>query len=202
LNTDAFYNLKYFSDHFKGVNYIKDARHRMAWCELLKGNTDAYYKTLNLITERGNVLSDSDKAAQNAATQRTIPHVELLKARLLMDGGYLTEAMNILLSIKESDLTKAEDRTEHMYRRGRIYHLQGKIEEAKLYYQKSIDSGKSLPVYFAANAAMELGSIYEQEQNFEKAKYYYKLSLAMPDSDFKNSIDIRSKAGLQRIGAA
>lgn len=200
LNTEAYHNLKYFSDYFKGVNYIKDARHRMAWCALLKGKRDEYLKALPLILERGNTLSDSDKSAQWAATKKLVPHTELLKARLLMDGGYLQEAMQVLIGLGEEHLNTAEHKTEQLYRRGRIYHLQSKTEEAKVYYEKSIAVGKDLPVYFAANAAMELGSIYEKEGNKEQAKYYYKLSLSMPDSDFKNSIDVRSKAGLQRIG--
>jgi hypothetical protein len=46
---------------------------------------------------------------------------------------------------------------------------------------------------------MELGTIYEGKKDYTKAATYYRMSLNMPESDFKNSIDIRSKAGLQRV---
>ncbi len=201
LNTAASYNLKYFSDHFKGVNYIKDARHRIAWCSLLNGSVPDYLNSLKLILERGNTLSDSDKSAQRVAEKKVIPHTGLLRVRLLMDGGYLKDALQALDAIDKDGLNKPEFKTEYDYRKGRIYHLQGNTTEAEKYYLISIENGKTLPLYYAANAAMELGTIYESEKKYQQAAQYYKISLDMPDSDFKNSIDVRSKAGLQRIQA-
>ncbi len=202
LNTDAYYNLKYFSENFQGVNYLKDARNRMAWCALLNGRMQDYFILLEKVTEGGNTLSDSDKAAQNAAKQKSVPDIELLKARLLMDGGYFNQALSVIDKININSLNKPELLTEYQYRKGRIYHLKGDISDAINYYTSCIESGRAVPVYFAANAAMELGNIYAANQNYELAKKYYKMSLAMPDSDFKNSIDVRSKAGLQRIEAS
>ena len=199
LNTDARYNLKYFSDHFKGVNYLKDARHRIAWCALINGDQTAYLDNLISILKHGNTLSDSDKSAQKIAERKIIPHAGLLKARLLMDGGYLTDAMFVLNSIASKELSTTAMQTEYSYRKGRIFHLQGKHDEAILQCMMSIEKGKNLNEYFAANAAMELGTIYEGKKDYTKAATYYRMSLNMPESDFKNSIDIRSKAGLQRV---
>ena len=49
------------------------------------------------------------------------------------------------------------------------------------------------------NAALQIGLIYEKQGNKEKAKQYFNKCLNMPDCDYKSGIDIKAKAGLERV---
>ena len=55
------------------------------------------------------------------------------------------------------------------------------------------------PYYFAANAALQLGIIYEKQADFKKAAEYYELAQSMENVEYKNSINQKAKAGLNRI---
>ena len=49
---------------------------------------------------------------------------------------------------------------------------------------------------------MQIGFIYEKQQNYEEALGWFKTCIAMKDHDYKNGIDQRAKAGIDRCGAA
>ena len=57
------------------------------------------------------------------------------------------------------------------------------------FYKEAIQRGSKLSIYFAANAALELGNIYYDQKNYKEAKRYYQICLEMPNSDHKNSIE-------------
>ena len=199
LDYNAETYLAHFCTNFKGSNYLKDAFLRRGWIKLLQGNEQGYLDMLKNIPGRGITLTDSDKGAEQAAKSKVIPNVLLLKSRLLMDGGYYQQALNQLVGKTANDFSTPEDKTEFAYRAGRIYDLMGNKEKAIAFYKESIQRGSKLPVYFAASAALELGNIYFAQGNKEEAKRYYQTCLDMPNSDFKNSIDVKAKAGLQRV---
>lgn len=124
----------------------------------------------------------------------------LLKARLLFDGGYYTKAHDLLKSIKP---TKAfdtlKDKLEYIYRLGRVHHKMEDYENAIKLYESTIEIGEKLSYYFAANSALELGNLYESQNDYEKAKIYFEKCLEMKDHEYENSLSQKAKAGLLRI---
>lgn len=199
LDPDAEIHLADFCSRFNGSNYIKDAFLKRAWVRLLQNDTKGYLRMLDNIPNRGITLTDSDKAAQKIAKEKSIPNVLLLKARLLMDGGYYQPAMQLLAGKSAADFPKAEDKIEFTYRAGRIFQLTGNNEKALTFFNETIQRGGSLPIYFAAAAALESGNIHERQGNFEQARQFFQRCIAMPGSEQKNSIDVKAKAGLQRV---
>ena len=77
--------------------------------------------------------------------------------------------------------------------------MTGKADSALLYYRRAIDKGKDIPRYFAANSALESAKIYEAKGEKDKAKYYYNLCLSFPNHEYKNGLDQKAKAGLNRL---
>ena len=53
--------------------------------------------------------------------------------------------------------------------------------------------------YFAANAALKIGQIYESEKEWKQAAKYYNLCLEMDFDEYSNSILAKAKDGLERI---
>jgi tetratricopeptide (TPR) repeat protein len=188
----------HFLSNFKGQNYIKDAWQKIAWADLIENDTLGYKKNIQQVLRHGGTFIDADKHAEKLAKSEDIPNIELLKARLLFDGGYYKEAEEILFSIIDSEIPLAE-RVEKNYRLGRIGHTTNNYKKAKKYYKITIETGSDLTLYFAANAALKLGNIYELEKNNALASHYYNLCLDLDFDEYRNSIRVRAKQGLKRV---
>ena len=200
LDSDCNASFIRFISNFKGKNYIKSAYQKLAWSEIIKGNVIGYRTYMQKVKENGFAESDEDKQAQKEAESELLPNVKLLKARLLCDGGYYKEALAALVENYDSDdfVTK-RDQLEFPYRLGRIYHLWKKTEQAIPYYKLTIENGKKSNYYFAANAALQLGLIYESRGDKEKAKLAFEDCLKLPKEEYANSLDAKARSGIQRV---
>jgi tetratricopeptide (TPR) repeat protein len=182
----------------KGANYIKDANLHLGWVSLLKGDTGAYTAFMNKVKSAGYTYQEKDKQALNEAGE-SMPNKELLKARLLFDGGYYNKALEELKDSKGDSFASARDKTEYYYRLGRINDELGKDDIALTSYQNAINTGKNLKYYFAANSALQIGKIYEKKANFLKAKAFFNVAIQMKNHDYESSIETQAKAGIKRI---
>ncbi|MCX2573720.1 tetratricopeptide repeat protein [Pedobacter sandarakinus] len=196
LNAGAYFNR--FLQANKGVSYIKDANLHLAWISLLKGDRSGYSTFANKALNSGYLYNEKDKQAKNEAAA-PVPLPELLKARLLFDGGYYTRALSILADKSISDFTTEKDKTEFNYRLGRIYDELGKEDQAVAAYQAAINSGSNLKYYYAANAALQLGKIFEKKRNNPKAKEAFNTAISMKNHEYESSIESQAKAGLKRL---
>ena len=88
---------------------------------------------------------------------------------------------------------------EYNYRMGRIYQESGNNDKALVYFSQAIHTGINQPWYFAANAALQEGMIYEEMQDFINAEKYYRLVLSMNFEEYKTSLCQKAKAGLHRL---
>ncbi len=194
---DNYFSL--FVHQFHGINYIKDAWRKRAWLAFLNGDSIGYRQYLDSLLTRGATLVDADKDAQSEAKSGQFPNANLLRARLLFDGGYYNRSRQVLDTMSLKNLTQAEQ-VERLYRYGRIAHRLQLWKEAKQQYLKSLVQGSNLPRYFAANAALKLGQIYESEDSLSNAKNYYRQCLQLNFDEYRNSIRGKAKEGLERIG--
>ncbi len=180
-------------------NFKKASLQRKAWQYLIKGNTEFYRKVISLIPSVGQAETDADKQAELEAATGKVPNIILLKARLLFDGGYYQQAIG-LMKDEERDvasLTKVE-KVEFYYRMGRIYDEMGSDSNAIKYYNMTIAEGEGLQEYFAANAALKLGNIYEERKNYAMANNFYKKCMEMRFTEYRNSITQKAKVGFDR----
>lgn len=199
LDDDANVYLLRFIEHYPGRNFIKDAYQKLAWSYLLSGNKDAYYAYMDLCKTRGNTVVGSDQSAMNEATNGEIPAIDLLKARLLFDGGRFEDAYDKLKNKQYSDFFSQKNRLEFTYRMGRILQKLGRTEEALSNYQKTIEMGSKEPWYFACRSALEQGIIYEENGQTELAKKAYSTCLDISPEDHKTGLHQQAKAGLRRL---
>ena len=190
----------YFLQNFTGQNFIKDAWQKLAWIAILRNDTLAYYRARQHVLSEGTNKIDTDKSAELYAKRGTIPNAEMLKSRLLFDGGYYNKAQNILINQANNNLTPTE-KVEKDYRLGRIAHQLHNYSAAKNYYLSTIETGSYLPDYYAANAALKLGNIYEVENDSIRAAHYYNICLHLDFDEYRNSIRGKAKQGLKRMSA-
>ena len=199
LDTDAASYFKKFIAACKGENHIKSSYQKIAWCYLLQGDTVNYLHFIELAGKLGETTIDADKQAKKEQESKRIPNTKLLRPRLLFDGGYYQKAWDEMNKLTENSFTNPEDKTEYLYREARIYDEWGKPDSAIIYYDKAINKGKDIPRYFAANSAFETGKIYEARGDKQKAKDYYNLCLTFKEHEYKNGLDQKAKAGLNRL---
>lgn len=182
----------------KGVNYVKDSNLHLGWIALLKGNSAGYTTYMSKVRALGFTYNERDKQALNEANS-SVPDLLLLKARLLFDGGYLYKSLAVIANNKSADFKSGKDKTEFNYRLGRIYDDLGKDDEALIYYQSAISLGKNLKYYYAANAALLVGKIYENKGNPTLAKASYNTAIAIKNHEYENSIETKAKAALSHL---
>ncbi len=186
-----------FLDHFNGINYKQDALRKLAWIKLLDDDMTGYVEYMDMVKSIDGGLVDADKQALREANQGIPPQVDLLKARLLFDGGYHEKALDHLIHA-QSVLT-ANDYLEYHYRLGRIYHEMKFYDDATLHYNKTINLGAANPAYYAANAALKLGEIFEKQGNIEQAEACFNKCLGMKPEEYRSSIQQKARAGISRL---
>lgn len=189
-----------YTNHHTGSNYIKSAYQRLAWLSLIKGDQHAYRFYMSQVLQHGTTFVDEDRQAQTEAEDSALPNIRLLKARLLFDGGYFEAALEILdnETIK-TDISSQKDSVEFVYRKARIFHEWNNVSLAKDLYMETIEQGSNLSYFFAGNAALQLGLLYESEENYLQAAYYYNLCLNMRFTEYRKSIQHKARAGSRRV---
>lgn len=201
LNENSEKYLKDYIQNYQGKNYKKTALQRLAWWSFINDDHAAYKNYLKRVKEEGNTLLDSDKSALKEAKmleEGFLPNKFLLKARILFDGHYYSEALEELKKLDKSDLNQAY-LLEYHYRMGRIYHEMGGDDLAIEAYQLAINEGAESERYFAGKAALKIGEIEELRSNFTKARNAYEKCLELDFSEYRRGIRAKAKAGLQRI---
>jgi hypothetical protein len=196
LDFDAQKSYQKYISTFGGTNYITDAKRKIAWIYLLQGDQETYLLLMTALKIDENRTIDIDKQAVKEATSRKTPHLDLLKTQLLFDGGYYDEALQV---IAHKTFDSEAHTLEQLYRMARIFDEQKNHEQARIYYQKTIEKGKNANSYFAANAALKIAEYYETTYNYSEAKTYYNLCLKMNPTEYRTSIHQKAKAGLSRL---
>jgi tetratricopeptide (TPR) repeat protein len=189
----------FFLRNYHGINSIKSAYQKLAWIALLKNDTINYKSNLHLCSITGRALLDEDKDAQYEAESGEMPNTILLMSRLLFDGGYYQRALSLLAGKPLSEFPRFRDQLEITYRLGRIMQMTGNYQKAIQDYEITIQNGSTSKWHFAGNSAIMLGNIYEEQKQYGKAIKYYELCISMDFEQYKNSLDQKAKASIDRI---
>lgn len=191
--------MQYVSKH-TGHTYKAAAYQKIAWCGLLQGNDQQYLQYIQLCNKSTFMNSDEDMQAVKEFNSQYIPNTTLLKARLLFDGGHYNAALDVLLKqLPSAFITRHQDIIEFEYRIARVNQGLGEYDKALRYYDLVIAHAKTFPYYYAANAALNAGLLCEKHNNAEKAIEYYKACLLMQPGEYKKSMHLKAKAGINRL---
>ncbi len=198
LDPDAHVYLERFLQDFKGKYYVKDVLLKLSWFYYLQGDEQKAAAYRARILRNGETEADADKQALKDARSGKWPDKTLLKARLFTDGGFYGAALKALQGVSSANFSTPEDKCELAYRLGRIYDGLGRKEEAVAAYLTALKTGEHLKEYFAARAALQVGYIYEAKGQCPVAISYYQKCLSLKGHEYKNSLDQRAKAGIER----
>jgi TolA-binding protein len=82
---------------------------------------------------------------------------------------------------------------------GRITQMLKNYDKAIVYFIETVEKGKSSSNYYACNAALQLGIIYEDLKQNTAAKKYYNICLDLYPDDYSDIFHGKAKAGLLRM---
>ncbi len=182
----------------KGKNYLKQAYYRLFIVYQLSGDTKQAQIYLQKCKENGQTILEADRFANRFANKDRIPDNSLIKARLMVDGGYYQEALNCLMDA--NFYTERTDQLEFYYRKARIFHKMEKINQAITAYKKLILLSKPEDnSYFAPNSCLQLAYIYRIQHKNDLVRYYFEKALTYDEHEYKDSIDNKAKAGLNQL---
>ncbi len=199
LDVDADVHIEKYIDLYRGKNYLKEAHQKLAWHYLILGKEQIYLNNMKLCLNRGDDVLDSDKTAEAEAKSGEMPNPTLLKARLLFDGGYYERAYDCLDNNPLPENASFKFKLEYTYRLGRILHRMDHFDDALENYKLTISEGKTSSYFYACNAALQCGLIYEKEKEYDLSKKYFLLCLSMKPSNYKTSLHQKAETGLQRL---
>ncbi len=191
--------LKQFTLKNNAVHYRHYAWHKLSWTFALKGDMENYQEARQKVMDAGEPYLDADRQALSEARDTLPLNIGLLKARLLFDGGDYSGALEVLDMSSGIFLHNKRDSIEYPYRKARILDRLEERSRAMISYKKVIAEGSEQSWYFAPNAALQLGIIYEEEREYDLALEYYRKCLKINESSYKQSIDYKARQGIRRI---
>lgn len=189
-------HLERYLNQNKNGDLVKSTYHKLAWYYLIQDDEEQYVAYMGKVKKEGNATLSADQQALKEAEDGIIPDADLLRARLLFDGGYYQKALAIL---EEKEYEQNHLQLELIYRKGRIHHAMTDVRQAERYYLSTIEEGSKQPYFYAANAALNLAQLYEAQGNKAKARVYYQRSLSLDGHEYETSISQKAKAGLERV---
>jgi tetratricopeptide (TPR) repeat protein len=198
-DSDAAVHLQKYVDHFKGINYIKEAYQKLAWNALLINDLDSYKNFMLQCKSVGGLFMDGDKQANREAKSGIMPDPTILRGRLFFDGGYYNKALTTFNSKKVTDFSNNALKLEYLYRLGRVYQMTGRRQEAVDAFFKTIQDGRDKPFYYACSSALQMGIIYEEGAQIAEARKYYQICLDINPPEFGDGLHLKAKTGLNRL---
>lgn len=196
LDADADAPLLLFLQEYPGQNNVKAANRYLSWHYYLRANSKLSEKYRKQTLQAGTDRAGADKQALIDVANAYNMH--LLKAQLYFDGGYYQRALDAL-SGGVDEFDKKKEQIEYYYRLGRIYQQMEEPLQAIQSFKKLFLFTESNNTYEAANAALQLGMIYEALNKPEESRTYYNRALANSGFPFEDGIHQKAKAGLSRL---
>lgn len=196
---DAQQHIRNFLVLTKGQHYIKDAYQKLAWHSLLRNDRSGYLDYMQQVLIKGSADTDEDRQAMREAEKREIPHPDLLRCRMLFDGGYYERAGQILTEDLYNSLVHRAHRLEYLYRKGRVLHALKSYAEALHYYTLTITAGENEPYHFSCSAAYHCGLIHETLGSEGAAQRYYLICLQINPEVYATSIHQKARTALSRM---
>ncbi len=199
LDVTSILDLYQFYTHSEGKNYQKSVLQKMSWYYVIFKNESkaTYYKMQ--ISSVGKNINEEDKQAMRYSS-KDLPHEQLLKIRLLYDGGYVNKAQAVAVEIDVKSLENIQLKAEYCYRRGRIMEKLGQWDNAIKLYEACTLYGADSDEYYASFASIYLGDFYLKQGRKIEAKKFYERALGFKNNkEYVSAAKNRALEGLHQL---
>jgi hypothetical protein len=183
----------------KKREYLKEEYYNLALCYLLEGKTDKYEQTCKTVEHIGMDLNERDREALYDARLDYLPNLDLVKARLSLAGGYDQVFLKMLAQYEANPSDLLPHQLEYHFLKGQYDVRKGKRYDAINQFKWVIEHGEDEDYYFASEASLLLGTLYQNINQVSLAKEYYKLALKLYRSDFYEYIEDKARKAEKKL---
>lgn len=197
LNDSCETYLQKFKQNQSNKHDILYVNLKLSWHYYMQNNFDSV-NSLIKDSQLLKAITNNDKQALYEFKNKNNWDTEIIKARVLFDGGNHKAALEVLLK-KQKTIEKHNGgrNTEVNYRLARIYHDLQQYDKALKLYGLVVNSKTEKQFYYSAYAAYYSGHIYETINNCKLAIESYKKCLNLDSPIYQESIH---RKALHRIG--
>ncbi len=189
LDTNCRGYLHTFLDNQKEGQYHKEINYQLALSFLIDGDLDGFEFFKSKSKESGNEITERDREAVCDYSKKYIPDANLIRAGLLLDGGYFYKAKYELEKVRTSiDSREIQYKLHYLFLLGQMEYEKGNDSKAITYFNDVIKLGKKENYSFASHASLLLANIYEKS-NADEAYEYYKQAKDLWNSGYYDYIE-------------
>ncbi|MFA6400241.1 MAG: tetratricopeptide repeat protein [Salinivirgaceae bacterium] len=192
--------LQLFLKNQENNNQVTYARLKLSWYFLLTNQLKPADSLLALIRQSPISKVWTDQQAKYEAVHAVDWLPEIIKSRLLFDGGDYSNSINVLLSLKKSIHTfNQSQKLEYAYRLARAYHKVGEPSKAIPFYQMALNSNLDYEFYYPAYSAFYLGELFKNSNESSFAIKYYNKCLQLDSPIYKAEIHRKAKTEKENL---
>jgi hypothetical protein len=180
-------------------NYKKEITYKLALSYLVRGDENKFKFYRDIARDQGEEITERDREAGYDCELKYTPDISLTKSKLLLEGGYFNRFEDNMSKFSISQNTPLPYQLEYWLLSARYNLHQEQFAEAETALLKVIEKGKNEDYYFAAEAALLLGTYYREKNNPEEAKKYLDLCLNLYESEYYEYIEEMAKRELKKI---
>jgi tetratricopeptide (TPR) repeat protein len=199
LDDNAGYYFSRYLSHIEKEEYVKEMNYNLALFSLINNNRLKYKEYCEIVRSEGKDINERDREALYDASLDYFPDVNLVKARLLLDGGYFTEFEEAIKLYQSTNNELLPYKLEYLFLMGKFYALSDNNNHAINQFTKVIELGKDEDYYFASEAALRLGVIYKRMGKIELAKQNFDKSIKLYKSNYYEYIEDKATKGLKSL---
>ncbi len=178
-------------------DFVKDAWYKSGLAWWLEGNRTEAQKAFEKTLSAGSDETEADRYAHKHAA-RSLPDPQILRIRLLTDGGYYIRAESLLQNINPQDFEGRAEQTEIVYRTARLAHLTKDTVRAIAAYKNTLVLQADRSLYFAPNACLQLGYLLTPS-NPDLARYWFEKVKEYRGYEYEKGIERKAQAALNQL---
>ena len=199
LDSNAEYYLSKYLKGLKKKGYLKEMNYKLALYYLINNDSLEYLKYCEIVRNEGKNIQERDREALYDASLDYFPDINLVKAHLLINGGYFDKFETALNAFEENNSGLFAYQLEYHLLKGRFDASNNNIGAAISEFKKVIEMGEYADYYFASEAALRLGYIFEEIGKAALAKEYYNKSIILYRNDYYEYIEDKAVKGYNSI---
>jgi len=189
LDYNAAYYLSRYLSYLEKKEYVKEMNYNLALFYLINDNRLKYIEYSEIVRNEGMDMNERDREALYDASLDYVPDVNLVRARLLLDGGYIDKFKISLKTFEKNNNELLAYNLEYHFLKARFEALMINNKIAIKEFKKVIEMGESKDYYFASEAALRLGNIYKEIGKTDLAEEYYEKSIKLYKNNYYEYIE-------------
>jgi len=189
LDYNAAYYLSRYLSYLEKKEYVKEMNYNLALFYLINDNRLKYIEYSEIVRNEGMDMNERDREALYDASLDYVPDVNLVRARLLLDGGYIDKFKISLKTFEKNNNELLAYNLEYHFLKARFEALMINNKIAIKEFKKVIEMGESKDYYFASEAALRLGNIYKEIGKTDLAEEYYEKSIKLYKKNYYEYIE-------------